>query len=72
MRHQVDHRKLGRTRPHRRALLRNLASALIVHGRIETTLPKAKELRRVADRLVTLGKRGTIDARRRARTFLMG
>ncbi|MDO8494605.1 MAG: 50S ribosomal protein L17 [Deltaproteobacteria bacterium] len=72
MRHLVDHRKLGRTRPHRQALLRNLASSLILHGRIETTLPKAKELRRVADRLVTLGKRGTLDARRRARRMLMG
>ena len=52
--------------PHRRAVLANLASSLIMHERIETTLPRAKELRRIADRLVTLGKRQTLDARRRA------
>lgn len=70
MRHLVDHRKLGRTTPHRLALLKNMAVSLIQHGRIQTTLPKAKELRRVADRLVTLGKRGTVAARRRARRFV--
>lgn len=70
MRHLVAHRKLGRTTPHRLALLKNMAQSLICHGRIETTLPKAKELRSVADRLVTLGKRGTLDARRRARRFV--
>lgn len=70
MKHCVDHRKLGRTRPHRLALLRNQVTALIRHGRIETTLPKAKELRRVADRMVTFGKAGTLQARRRARRFV--
>lgn len=70
MRHLVDHRKLGRTTPHRLAMLKNMATSLIQHGRIQTTLPKAKELCRVADRLVTLGKRGTLSARRRARIFV--
>ncbi len=70
MRHAVDHRKLGRTSPHRLAMLGNMAQSLIRYGRIETTLPKAKELRRLADRLVTLGKRGSIAARRRARRWV--
>ena len=52
------------------ALLRNLAVALVLHGRIKTTLPKAKELRRVADRLVTWGKKGTLTSRRQARRWL--
>lgn len=67
MRHLVDHRKLSRTTPHRQALLRNLVTALIRHGRIQTTLPKAKELKRLADRMVTWGKKGTIASRRHAR-----
>lgn len=66
MRHLVDHRKLGRTASHRKALLRNMVTSLIVSERIETTLPKAKELRRVADQMITLGKRGTLHARRQA------
>lgn len=66
MRHHVAGRKLGRTSAHRKSMLANLASSLAIHGRIETTLPKAKELRSIADRLVTLGKRGTLAARRRA------
>ena len=66
MRHLKQGRKLGRTTAHRKALLRNLATALLEHERIITTEPKAKELRRVADRLVTLGKRGNLHARRRA------
>lgn len=70
MRHLVDHRKLGRTASHRKALLRNMATSLILSERIETTLPKAKELRRVADRLVTLAKKGTLHARRRAARLL--
>ncbi len=57
MRHRVAHRKLGRTTPHRRALLRNLATALFDKERIRTTLPKAKELRPYAERLITLAKR---------------
>jgi large subunit ribosomal protein L17 len=66
MRHLKQGRKLGRTTAHRRALLRNLATALLEHERIVTTEPKAKELRRVADKLVTLGKRGDLHARRQA------
>jgi large subunit ribosomal protein L17 len=57
MRHRVAHRKLGRTTPHRRALLRNLATALFDKERIRTTLHKAKDLRPFAERLVTLAKR---------------
>ena len=66
MRHLNQGRKLGRTTAHRKALLRNLATALLEHERIITTEPKAKELRRVADKLVTLGKRGNLHARRQA------
>ena len=66
MRHLKQGRKLGRTTAHRKALLRNLATALLEHERIITTEPKAKELRRVADKLVTLGKRGNLHARRQA------
>jgi large subunit ribosomal protein L17 len=57
MRHRVAHRKLGRTTPHRKALLRNLATALFERERIRTTLPKAKELRPFAERLITLARR---------------
>lgn len=70
MRHLVDHRKLGRTASHRRALFRNMAASLILSERIETTLPKAKELRRVADNLITLAKGGTLHKRRQAASFL--
>lgn len=70
MRHKKAFRKLGRTPAHRRALLRNLASALVMHDRIETTLPKAKELKRVADRLVTLGKKDSLHSRRQAMKYL--
>lgn len=66
MRHQVAGRKLGRTSAHRSALMRNLAVALIQHGRIRTTLHKAKELRGFADNLVTLGKKDSLHARRLA------
>jgi large subunit ribosomal protein L17 len=66
MRHRVAHRKLGRVTPHRTALLRNLASGLFEHGRIRTTLAKAKELRPFAERLITIAKReeGRLHARR--------
>src|SRR5262245_24610445 len=66
MRHLKQGRKLGRTTAHRKTLLRNLATALFEHERIVTTEPKAKELRRIADKLVTLGKRGNLHARRQA------
>jgi large subunit ribosomal protein L17 len=69
MRHRVAGRKLGRTTPHRIALLRNLATALIERERIRTTLPKAKELRPFAERLITLARRegDRLHARRLAR-----
>ncbi|XSG82310.1 MAG: 50S ribosomal protein L17 [Methyloligella sp. ZOD6] len=66
MRHRKAGRRLNRSVPHRKALLSSLANALIKHEQIVTTLPKAKELKRVADRLVTLAKRGDLHARRRA------
>lgn len=66
MRHKKAGRRLNRSVSHRKALLRSLATALIKHEQIVTTLPKAKELKRVADRLVTLAKRGDLHARRQA------
>lgn len=63
-------RKLGRTTDQRKALLRGLATDLIVHERLETTEAKAKELRSVVDKMITLGKRGDIHARRQAAAFL--
>jgi large subunit ribosomal protein L17 len=66
MRHQIDHRKLGRTTEHRIAMLRNQAVSLVRHDRIRTTLPKAKELRRFVERLITLAKKDTLHARRLA------
>jgi len=66
MRHCKAGRKLNRTPTHRSALLSSLANALIKHEQIATTLPKAKELRRVTDRLITLAKRGDLHARRLA------
>jgi large subunit ribosomal protein L17 len=66
MRHGVGGRKLGVTSTHRAAMFRNMAVALIKHEQITTTLPKAKELRPVAEKLITLGKRGGLHARRQA------
>jgi len=66
MRHRKGISKLGRTGSHRRAMMRNMATALFQHGRIETTVAKAKALRPVAERLITLGKRGDLHARRLA------
>jgi large subunit ribosomal protein L17 len=66
MRHGNRGRKLNRTSSHRKAMLANMASALIKHEQITTTLPKAKELRPYVERLVTLGKRGGLSARRQA------
>jgi len=66
MRHGKIHNRLGRTASHRDAMLRNMVTSLFEHERIVTTVPKAKELRRVAERLVTLGKRGDLHARRQA------
>ena len=64
MRHRTSGRKLNRTSQHRQMLFRNMAQALIKHEQIVTTLPKAKELRPVVERLITLGKRGDLHARR--------
>src|SRR6186997_133924 len=66
MRHGLSGRKLGRTTAHRKAMFANMAAALIKHEQITTTLPKAKELRPVVEKLVTLGKRGDLHARRQA------
>lgn len=70
MRHRVAHRKLGRTTEHRLSLLKNLAASLITHERIRTTEAKAKELRPFVEKLVTLGKRDSLHARRRALAIL--
>ncbi len=70
MRHRMKGRKLNRSSSHRKALFANLASALLKHEQIKTTLPKAKDLRRVVDRMITLGKRGDLHARRQAASRL--
>jgi len=66
MRHGFAHRKFNRTHEHRRAMFANMAAALIKHEQIVTTLPKAKDLRPIVEKLVTLGKRGDLHARRQA------
>ncbi|MEX2201034.1 MAG: 50S ribosomal protein L17 [Dongiaceae bacterium] len=70
MRHGITGRKLNRTSSHRKAMFANMAAALIRHEQIKTTLPKAKDLRRVVDGLITLGKRGDLHARRQAWSML--
>ncbi len=70
MRHGVSGRKLNRTTSHRKAMLANMANALIKHEQITTTLPKAKELRPFVEKLITLGKRGNLHARRQALSVL--
>jgi large subunit ribosomal protein L17 len=66
MRHGKAHRKLGRTTAHRTAMFANMSASLIKHEQIVTTLPKAKELRPIVEKLVTLAKRGDLHARRQA------
>ena len=66
MRHRVAGKKLGRRYSHRRALFRNLVTELLRHGRITTTLPKAKAIKSIAEKMVTLGKRGDLHARRQS------
>jgi len=66
MRHRNAGRKLGRTSSHRKAMFDNMAHALLKHEQITTTLPKAKDLRRIVEKLITLGKRGGLHARRQA------
>src|SRR5690625_7578093 len=70
MRHRKSGRKLNRTASHKRAMLSNMATSLLLHERIATTLPKAKELRTVVEPLITLGKRGDLHARRQAASIL--
>ena len=72
MRHRVGGRKLNRTSAHRKAMFGNMAAALIRHEQVKTTLPKAKELRPIVDKLITLGKRGGLHARRQAVSRLHG
>jgi large subunit ribosomal protein L17 len=71
MRHKVAGRKLGRNTAHRRSLLRNLVTSLILEERIETTVPKAKAMRPQVEKMITLGKRGDLSARRQALAYLM-
>ena|SRR3990172_8438522 len=71
MRHRVHGRKLGRPTPHRRALLRNLCTSLFEQERITTTVEKAKEIRPLAEKLITLGKNGGLHARRQAAAQLL-
>lgn len=66
----AGYRKLGRPTDQRRALLRNLTTALLEHGKIETTVTRAKEVKRMADKMVTLGKRGDLHARRQALSYI--
>lgn len=66
MRHRKAGKRLGRTTSHREAMLRNMVTSLLEHERIVTTTPKAKEVRRLADRMITLAKRGDLHARRQA------
>jgi len=70
VRHHRSGRKLGRDAAHRKALYANLASALIEHGRIKTTAAKAKEVRPIAEQMITLGRRGGVHARRQALAYL--
>lgn len=70
MRHGMSGRKLNRTSSHRKAMFSNMAAALLLHEQIKTTLPKAKELRPVTEKLVTLAKRGDLHARRQAASML--
>ncbi|MGH9488001.1 MAG: 50S ribosomal protein L17 [Terriglobales bacterium] len=71
MRHLNAGKKLGRNTAHRRALLRNLVTSLVLEERLQTTVPKAKAVRPWAERMVTLGKRGSLHARRQAAAFLL-
>jgi large subunit ribosomal protein L17 len=71
MRHRNAHRKLSRNSSHRRAMLRNLVTDFLDHGRLMTTLPKAKEVRPLAEKMITLGKRDNLHARRQLQSYLM-
>ena len=67
----MAYRKLGRTSEHRKAMLRNLTTDLIVNGKIVTTVQKAKEVRKMAEKMITLGKKGDLSARRKAAGYIM-
>jgi len=71
VRHRNAHRKLSRNTSHRRAMLRNLVTDFLEHGRLMTTLPKAKEVRPLAEKMITLGKRDNLHARRQVQSYLM-
>lgn len=71
MRHRNQGRKLSRNTSHRRALLRNLVTSFLEHGRLMTTLPKAKEIRPLAEKMITLGKRDSLHARRQVQAYLL-
>ncbi|KAF9086814.1 hypothetical protein BGX23_008560, partial [Mortierella sp. AD031] len=70
MHHGKHFRRLNRTMSHRKSMLRNLATQLIQHDRIKTTLPKAQELKAIADQMITLGKRGDLHAKVQAASYL--
>ena len=70
MKHSITHRKLNRTTSHRKVLLMNLSNALIKHEQIMTTLPKAKELRPYVEKIITLGKKGDLESRRKTISIL--
>lgn len=70
MRHARGYRRLNRTHEHRKAMFANMAGSLIEHEQIKTTLPKAKELKRIIEKMITLGKRGDLHARRQAASQL--
>ena len=70
MRHLNGYRKLGRKSAHRRAMLRNMATSVLLHERIDTTVQKAKEVRCLVEKMITLGKRGDLHARRAAASYL--
>jgi len=70
MRHKISARKLGRTSPHREAMFRNMVTSLFEHERIVTTKEKAKELRPIAEKMITLAKRGDLHARRQALSYI--
>lgn len=70
MKHNITHRKLNRTSSHRKALMMNLSNALIKHEQITTTLPKAKELRPFVEKVITLGKKGDLESRRKTVSIL--
>ena len=71
MRHKMAGRKLGRNPSHRRALLRNMVTSFLEHERLMTTVPKAKELRPLVEKMITLGKRDTLHARRQVKAYLL-